>query len=284
MKTSTVKTVSTVRDLRTILLEWRSAGQTVALVPTMGALHRGHLTLVQEAQKLAQRVVVSIFVNPLQFAPTEDLAKYPRQLERDQQLLLDNKCDLLFAPTPGDMYPVGFSTTLDPGAIAVPLEGTCRPGHFAGVATIVTKLLMQSMPDYALFGEKDYQQLQVIRRITRDLDIPPQIIGIPTVREEDGLALSSRNAYLTAEERQRAVMLPHTLQNAKSKIMEGHPIEPILQEARQSLTAAGFRVDYFELAHASTLVPVRTLDNPARLLTAARLGNTRLIDNIAVNY
>ena len=279
-----MQTVSTVRDLRTHLLDWRMSGQTVALVPTMGALHRGHMALVAQARQKAQRVVVSIFVNPLQFGPKEDLTKYPRQLEADQKMLIDNGCDLLFAPTPHDMYAENFTTSIDPGAIALPLEGAFRPTHFAGVATVVAKLLLQAMPDAAFFGEKDYQQLQVIRRIVRDLDIPSHIMGVPIVRDEDGLALSSRNAYLSVDERTRAVALPQALLKAKTYILKGQSVESTLLSCCNDLTAVGFKIDYFELADATTLTAVRDLAGQARLLVAAWIGSTRLIDNIAVNY
>lgn len=277
-------TCSNLRELRTQLLEWYKAEETVALVPTMGALHRGHLALVQEARARMQRVVVSIFVNPLQFGPREDLSKYPRQLEADQKLLTDNKCDLLYTPTADVMYPAGFSSSIDPGPIAHPLEGSFRPGHFAGVATVVAKLLMQTLPTAAFFGEKDYQQLQVIRRLARDLDIPSQIIGVPIVRDDDGLALSSRNVYLSSDERQRAIALPQTLHKAKEKIIAGDDIDATRQAAIIDLTAAGFDVDYFELVHAETLVTEHNLAVPLRLIAAARLGSTRLLDNVAVNY
>ena len=278
-----MRIVSTVRDLRASLLEFRVANETVALVPTMGALHRGHMALVAEARQRTQRTVTSIFINPLQFAPTEDLSRYPRQMDVDQKMLEDHGCDLLFAPSPADMYPEGFNLTIDPGAIALPLEGVVRPGHFRGVATIVTKLLLQAMPDVALFGEKDYQQLQVIRRVVRDLDIPVQIIGVPTVRDEDGLALSSRNAYLSPDERCRAVALPQTLQVAGTKIMNGMPVSSVLETSRDALAMAGFTVDYFELADAVTLVSVHDPKASTRLLAAARMGNTRLIDNLQVS-
>lgn len=278
-----ITTVTKIRDLRAAILPWREAGETVALVPTMGALHKGHLTLVEQARKTCKRVVASIFVNPLQFGPKEDLAKYPRQMEQDQKMLAEAGCDLLFAPTPADMYPEGSVTKIDPGPLVTHLEGAFRPGHFVGVATVVAKLLLQAMPDAALFGEKDYQQLLVIRRIVQDLDIPVHIIGVPTVRDADGLALSSRNAYLSADERQRAAVLPRVLKETIEAILSGQDIETSLKIGKDKLGQAGFTVDYLELAHALTLAPMRDLNAPARLLVAARMGATRLLDNMAVD-
>ena len=277
-----MKLVSSVRDLRAALLDYRLASETVAMVPTMGALHRGHMALIDAAKQVAGRVVASIFVNPLQFAPTEDLGRYPRQLEADQKLLVEHGCDLLYVPTAEDLYPNGFSVSIDPGPVAKPLEGEFRPGHFEGVATVVSKLLLQAMPDVACFGEKDYQQLQVIRRVTRDLNIPVQIVGVPIVRDDDGLALSSRNAYLSPEERQRATVLPQTLMEIAASIKDGAPVTSTLNVGRDRLSNAGFVVDYLCLADAATLQPVSDLHHPARLLVAAKLGTTRLIDNIGV--
>ena len=275
-------TVSTVHDLRTTIFSWREKGETVALVPTMGALHRGHTALVAAAQKVAQRVVVSIFVNPTQFGPKEDFSAYPRQLAADQKTLTDVGCDLLFAPEKDAMYPMGFSTSIDPGKIATVLEGASRPGHFNGVATVVSKLLLQVLPDAAMFGEKDFQQLAVIRQTVRDLDIPTHIIGVPTVREEDGLALSSRNAYLSPDERKRAVILSATLREAAIKIASGADVAETLKAGREKITAGGFVLDYLEYADSETFLPVATLTPWARLLVAARIGKTRLIDNMAV--
>lgn len=275
--------ISTIRDLRTALIAWREAGDTVAFVPTMGALHRGHLALVAEARKLAKRVVVSIFVNPTQFAPHEDLAQYPRKLADDAAMLRDAGCDLLYTPSPEEIYPAGFATTIDPGPLATVLEGTFRPTHFRGVATVVVKLLLQMLPDAALFGEKDYQQLLVIRQVVRDLNIPIHIIGVPIVRDADGLALSSRNAYLSANERARALALPRTLQTLSVEIRGAETdIGKALAKGKADLAAAGFKTDYLELADAVTLQPVRNLNAPARLLAATTIGTTRLIDNVAV--
>jgi len=273
---------TTIHDLRTAVLPWRAAGESVAFVPTMGALHRGHLTLVAEAKKIAKRVVVSVFVNPMQFAPHEDLATYPRQLEQDRALLAEAGADLLYAPTPEEMYPAGCAAAIDPGPMATLLEGVYRPTHFRGVATVVVKLLLQLLPDVALFGEKDYQQLQIIKQVVRDLDIAVHIMGVPIVRDADGLALSSRNAYLSPDERSRALALPQALTKAAAAIAGGGDIEQALTAARAALTASGFAVDYVELAHAVTLQPLRTLNAPARLLAAAKIGKTRLIDNVGV--
>jgi pantoate--beta-alanine ligase len=280
---SSLHTVTTVQDLRRALLPWREKGESVALVPTMGALHKGHMALVEVAKKTAKRTVVSIFVNPMQFGPKEDLAAYPRPMDADKKLLVDAGCDLLFAPDVAEMYPDGSAAKISPGPLGDVLEGAFRPGHFTGVATVVTKLLMQAMPDIAFFGEKDYQQLLVIRRVTRDLNIPAHIVGVPTVRDADGLALSSRNAYLSPDERKRAVALPQTLEAMVTPLRTGVKVDEVLKEGRTRLTSAGFEVDYLELADAATLTPVRALQKPARLLVAARIGKTRLIDNVAVD-
>jgi pantoate--beta-alanine ligase len=275
-------TVTGVFDLRTALLPWREAGETVAFVPTMGALHRGHLALIAEARKMAKRVVASIFVNPTQFAPNEDLGKYPRRLEEDQKLLAEAGCDLLYTPPEGDMYPAGFATAIDPGPLAAVLEGVFRPTHFRGVATVVVKLLLQILPDAALFGEKDYQQLLVVRQVVRDLNIPIHIIGVPIVRDPDGLALSSRNAYLSPDDRAHALSLPRALKETADAIRDGRDIGLALADGMAQLVGAGFSVDYLELVDAATLAPVRAPGTPARLLAAGFIGTTRLIDNIAV--
>ena len=275
-------TATRLRDARQALFGWREQGGSVALVPTMGALHKGHTALVEQARKMAKHTVVSIFVNPLQFAPGEDLDLYPRTFEADLEMLADAGVDLLYAPGAAEMYPPGFAAAIDPGPLGVMLEGAFRPGHFVGVATVVVKLLLQIMPDAALFGEKDYQQLLVVQRVVRELDMPMHIIGVPTVRDADGLALSSRNAYLTAQERQQAAALPRTLSEVAQKIAAGEDVEKTLHLGRQQLAEAGFSLQYLELADAATLNPVRSLEAPARLLAAARIGSTRLIDNIAV--
>ena len=275
--------VRTVAELRAAVANWRRAGETVALVPTMGALHEGHLALVRRGRELADRVVASVFVNPTQFAPQEDFGRYPRDEAGDAAKLASAGCDLMYAPTVAEMYAEGRATTV---AVAGPAEGLCgaaRPQMFAGVALVVTKLLLQAQPDFAVFGEKDYQQLLVVRRFVRDLDIPAEIVGLPTVREADGLALSSRNAYLSAEERARAPELRRALAEAAAALTGGAEAAAALEAARTRLAAAGFDpIDYVELRDAETLAPLKTLDRPGRLLAAGWLGRTRLIDNVAV--
>lgn len=268
--------------LRTQVSDWRSAGARVAFVPTMGALHAGHAALVTQACKYADRVVVSIFVNPKQFAPHEDFSRYPRQLAQDEALLREVGCNALFAPTVETIYPPGFATSVDPGPLATVLEGAVRPGHFVGVATVVTRLLQLVAPHIALFGEKDYQQLFVIKQIVRDLALPFVIEGVPTVRAEDGLALSSRNAYLSATERAQALILPTTLQRLASIAPRATDLAALMDSGRAAIVAAGCKLDYLALCDAATLAPLTTLDRPARLLVAAKVGATRLIDNVAV--
>ena len=277
--------VRTVADLRSHVAAWRKAGQSVGMVPTMGALHAGHLSLVTLARTRADRVVASIFVNPTQFAPHEDFDAYPRDEARDASLLESAGCDLLFAPTVAEMYAPGFSTTVTVGGVSEPLDGAARPGHFAGVATVVSKLLLQCGPDVAVFGEKDYQQLQVIRRLVADLDIPVQVIGAPTARAQDGLALSSRNAYLTPAEREAATSLAAALRDAVERLRAGTPVDRVENTGRAALERAGFsRIDYFEVRDASTLEKLGPgpISGPARILAAGVLGKTRLIDNMAV--
>jgi pantoate--beta-alanine ligase len=275
--------VRTVADLRAEVAAWKAAGLTTALVPTMGALHDGHLSLVRRGKQLADRVVASVFVNPTQFAAHEDLGSYPRDEQGDAAKLASVGCDLLYAPSAAEMYPAGFATSMQ---MAGPAEGLCgafRPQMFGGVALVVTKLFLQAAPDVAIFGEKDYQQLQVIRRFVRDLDIPVRIEGVETGREPDGLALSSRNAYLTAQERAQAPQLNAALHAAATAIIGGADVGAALGAATTRILAAGFSsVDYVELRDADTLAPLTTLTRPARLLAAARLGKARLIDNIAV--
>jgi pantoate--beta-alanine ligase len=265
------------------LLRIRRAGK-VALVPTMGALHKGHLTLVRQARRRAAKVIVSIFVNPTQFGPTEDFGSYPRTFARDLAELSKLEVDLVWAPTADVMYPEGFATRIVPeGPALAGLEDRFRPHFFAGVATVVAKLFTQCGPDYAIFGEKDFQQLKVVTRMAKDLDLPVRVIGIPTVREPDGLALSSRNAYLSAEERAVAPTLYRVLTGCAAKIASGAPIAKALDEGRTEIAAAGFVLDYLEARHAETLAPIASAkDGPIRLLVAARLGKTRLIDNIGV--
>jgi pantoate--beta-alanine ligase len=268
--------------LRAAVVTWRKAGLRVGLVPTMGALHEGHLSLVRAAKERCDRVVASLFVNPRQFAPHEDFERYPRNEEGDSKLLASAGCDLLFAPERAVMYPDGFATSVIVADVSVPLEGDFRPHFFGGVATVVTKLLLQCLPDAALFGEKDYQQLLVIKKLARDLDIPVEIIGCPTVREHDGLAMSSRNAYLNEDERRIAGRLNHVMHDAIKAVRHGAAIADAEAEAARHLTAAGFTVvDYVAIRDASTLAPVTDVSN-ARILAAAWLGKTRLIDNMAV--
>lgn len=274
----------TVADLRARVAAWKAAGLTVALVPTMGALHDGHLSLVRRARQLADRVIASIFVNPTQFAAHEDLGSYPRDEAGDAAKLAGAGCDLLYAPSVAEMYPPGFATSMQMTGPAEGLCGAFRPQMFGGVALVVSKLFIQATPDVAVFGEKDYQQLQVIRRFTRDLDLPVRIEGVATGREPDGLALSSRNAYLNAEQRAQAPALNAALRAAAADLQNGAAAAAALETARAAILAAGFAsVDYIELRDADTLAPLERLDRPARLLVAAWLGRARLIDNIPVD-
>ncbi|QGZ94611.1 pantoate--beta-alanine ligase [Terricaulis silvestris] len=282
MAQSILPAVRDVTALRDAVRAWRKAGLRVGLVPTMGALHEGHLSLVRAAKERCDRVVASLFVNPRQFAPHEDFERYPRDEGGDSQMLAGAGCDLLFAPERGVMYPEGFATSVIVADVSVPLEGDFRPHFFGGVATVVTKLLLQCLPDVALFGEKDYQQLLVIKKLARDLDIPVEILGCPTVREHDGLAMSSRNAYLSEDERRIAGRLNLILHDAIKAVRHGAPIADAEAEASRHLTAAGFTVvDYVAIRHAETLAPVSDASS-ARILAAAWLGKTRLIDNMAV--
>jgi pantoate--beta-alanine ligase len=275
--------VRTVTALRRAAARWRAAGEPLALVPTMGALHAGHLALVHRARRRADRVAVSIFVNPAQFAPTEDFASYPRSFETDVAALRDEGVDLVWAPPREVMYPEGFATSVAvKGPATVDLEDRFRPHFFGGVATVVAKLFAQCRPNFAMFGEKDYQQLKTVIRLAADLDLKVHVIGVPTVREKDGLALSSRNVYLSATERAVAPMLYRTLKESATRIAAGEPIARVMSEGWLAIEAAGFAVDYFEARHADTLRRIETAqDGPLRLLVAARLGKTRLIDNIA---
>jgi pantoate--beta-alanine ligase len=282
--TRRVEIVRDVASLRARLVSFRRAGETIALVPTMGALHDGHISLVHESKKHARRVAMSVFVNPAQFAPSEDFSSYPRSFEADAALFAAAEGDLIFAPSVEDMYGEGFATTISlAGPAAVGLEDRFRPTHFAGVATIVAKLLNQFRPDVAVFGEKDYQQLKVVTRMARDLDFETKILGVPTIRDADGLALSSRNVFLSAKERALAPSLYAALRRCAHDINAGIAIGAALDRAQASVAAAGFISDYLEARHAETLAPVAARgDGPIRLLAAARLGKTRLIDNIAV--
>ena len=281
----TLQIARTIRDIRSLVQSARRQGKTVALVPTMGSLHEGHLSLVRLAKEQADIVCVSLFVNPKQFGPNEDFDTYPREEENDVARLKDVKADLLFAPEADEMYPEGAATSVEVGPLGSLLEGECRPGFFTGVATVVTKLLLQVLPDIAVFGEKDYQQLMEIRRIVQDLDIPVQILGGSTVREQDGLALSSRNAYLSSEERKIAPFLQQLMQETARAFQHGDPQQgqEILKTASQRLSAAGFgQTDYFDLRSADTLLENPDAGEKARLLAAVWLGKTRLIDNIPV--
>lgn len=270
-------------ELRDITAAWRRAGESIAVVPTMGALHEGHLSLVRAALANADRVVVTLFVNPRQFNSADDLAAYPRTEETDSARLALLGADLLYAPDADQVYPHGFATNVSVAGVSEGLCGAFRPGHFDGVATVVAKLFLQTGADCALFGEKDFQQLHVVRRMARDLDIPIEIIACPTVREPDGLALSSRNARLSPAERAVAPKLAQILFAAAGRLAAGAPVASTLEKARQALLAAGFReVEYLEMRAAKDLSPLAHLDRPARLLVAAWLGNTRLIDNVEV--
>jgi pantoate--beta-alanine ligase len=278
--------VQTVRDLdalRLTVAELRANGAPIALVPTMGALHAGHMALVAEARRRGAQVVASIFVNPKQFGANEDLSTYPRREASDIRMLEEEGCALLWAPDAAAMYPDGYATNVSVSGVSEGLDGAARPGHFDGVATVVLKLFNQVRPDLALFGEKDFQQLAVIRRMVRDVDLPLEIVGVPTQRDADGLALSSRNAYLTDEERRSARALPRALGEAAGIIQAGGDVAVALAGAREKLAKAGFEpIDYVSLCDAETLAPVTSLTRPARLLAAAKLGRTRLIDNLPV--
>jgi pantoate--beta-alanine ligase len=270
--------------LRRRIAQFRGRGDSVALVPTMGALHAGHLALVRHARRRANRVVVSIFVNPAQFAPHEDFASYPRTWDADLAALSDLAVDAVWAPSVTTMYPEGFGTKILPSGPALAgLEDTFRPHFFGGVATVVAKLLLQVAPDFAMFGEKDFQQLKVVTAMARDLDLPVKVVGVPTVREPDGLAMSSRNAYLSAAERATAPTLYRVLKECAARLTAGEPTAATLSQGRAQIERAGFTVDYLEARHAETLAPPASLSSgPVRLLVAARLGRTRLIDNCAV--
>jgi pantoate--beta-alanine ligase len=278
-----VPIVRTVAELRAIVVQWREEGIRVAVVPTMGALHQGHLSLVRAALEKADRVIVTLFVNPKQFNSAIDLAAYPRTEEVDAAKLAPLGAHLLYAPDIGEMYPRGFATTVTVNGVSEGLCGAVRPGHFDGVATVVAKLFLQTGADLAFFGEKDFQQLHVVRRMARDLDIPITIIPCPTVREPDGLALSSRNVRLSPAERQAAPKLASVLFDAAARIADGANVDATLTEARSGILAAGYsQVEYLELRADEDLAPVQELDRPAHLLAAAWLGETRLIDNVKV--
>ena len=285
MSGSLLPIVRSVASLRAHVSAWRETGRTVALVPTMGALHEGHVSLVKLGNVQADRVVASVFVNPRQFGAGEDLDAYPRSEQADAEQLTLARCDLMYAPAPEEMYPAGFATSVSVDGVSRGLCGGARPGHFDGVATVVTKLLTQVQPDIAIFGEKDYQQLMVIRRLVRDLDLRVRIIGAPVARAQDGLALSSRNAYLSEAERRVAPRLHEVLRTAAETLSEGATVAKVEIGARAALLRAGFSsVDYVEVRGADDLAPCAPgpLKGPARILAAAFLGRTRLIDNLPV--
>lgn len=277
-----ITTSRTVADLRAHVAPWRKAGKSIALVPTMGALHAGHLSLVTLAKSKADRVVVSIFVNPIQFGPREDFNTYPRDEAGDIEKLRAAGADLVFAPNTAEMYPAGFSTKVSIGDLTEDLCGANRPNHFDGVATVVTKLLLQCAPDMAIFGEKDYQQLLVIKHLVRDLNVPVEVLGGDIVREKDGLALSSRNAYLSPAERKTAPLLHQTISEVAAALARGEGADAVCVAGRFKLEAAGFRVDYIAVRDPDTLKPLSGPVKHARVLAAAYLGKTRLIDNVPV--
>ena len=278
-----LKTITDEASLRAAINEAKQAGQKVGLVPTMGALHAGHMQLVKEAKKHCDYVVASIFVNPMQFGAGEDLDKYPRTIEADTQKLEEEGAELLFLPEVETIYPKGYSTTISVSGVSEGLCGASRAGHFDGVATVVAKLFNLVQPDVAFFGEKDYQQLQVIKRMAIDLNMPVTIQAVATVRESDGLALSSRNQYLSEQERAAAPAMRQAMQNAAKRIVAGEAVSDAIEAAKQAVIEAGYRQwDYLELRHADTLEPLDHYESPARLLAAAWLGTTRLIDNIPV--
>ncbi|MFW0777030.1 MAG: pantoate--beta-alanine ligase [Rickettsiales bacterium] len=272
--------VDNVDSLQKVLTEVAKSGKRVALVPTMGALHEGHLALIKAAKEHADFVVATIFVNPMQFGANEDFDTYPRPMEDDVKKLEAEGVSLIYAPSMEDMYPPGFSTTVSAGMIGEILDGEHRPGFFTGVATVVTKLLLRVLPHVAVFGEKDYQQLCVIRAVVYDMDMPIQIVGVPTVREADGLAMSSRNAYLSDEERKTAPQFHQVLKETAAQIESGAGVEQTLMVAGTKLTQAGFTIDYIELCESDNLSRLTEFKKPCRLIAAVRLGKTRLLDNI----
>jgi pantoate--beta-alanine ligase len=279
----TLVTVRDVDSLRQRVRSWKKSGLSVALVPTMGALHRGHIELMHRAHAMADRVVATIFVNPSQFGPSEDFAAYPRDEARDFEMLEAAGVHLLFAPSPAAVYPAGFATIVTVSGLTDGLCGPLRPGHFAGVATVVTKLLLQAAPDIALFGEKDFQQLAVIKRLTTDLNIPTDIIGVSTVREVDGLAMSSRNAYLSVKERAIAPVLYQAICAAALNIAKGADPSQAAGQAAESILNAGFRaIDYVEAREAETLALLKPGEKNGRVFVAAHLGRARLIDNVEI--
>jgi len=275
--------VRTVAEMRSHVSMWRREGLSVALVPTMGSLHAGHLSLMKVGKERSDRVIATIFVNPLQFAPNEDFETYPRREDSDIQKLVEEDIDLLFAPDVNEMYRPDATTTINVGGLTDCLCALSRPGFFDGVATVVTKLLLQALPDIAIFGEKDYQQLLVIKRLATDLDIPVEIIGAPTIREEDGLALSSRNVYLDTKSRSIAPSMYNILNQYASDISNGNDIKKSIQLAKQNMQKSGFeKIEYLDLRSSQTLQACNDIKKPSRLFAAAWLGSTRLIDNLAI--
>ena len=278
-----MEVVRTIAELRQHTSRWRIAGQTIGLIPTMGALHNGHLSLIKLAQEKCDRVIATIFVNPRQFLPNEDFDEYPRNEESDIQKLIEMGVDLLFAPKAPEMYQPDASTTVVISKLTDCLCATSRPGFFDGVGTVVTKLLIQALPDLAIFGEKDYQQLLVIKRLTRDLDIPVEIIGAPTIRGADGLAVSSRNVFLSQTNRETASRVFELLKKTATAIAQGNDVLVACEEARSELILAGFsEIDYFEARHSETLELIQNFENNGRLFAAVWLGSTRLIDNLEI--
>ncbi|MFA9231250.1 MAG: pantoate--beta-alanine ligase [Microgenomates group bacterium] len=279
----TVEIVRTVADLRRHVRSWKAAGELVGVVPTMGALHDGHLSLARAARRDCERVITTIFVNPMQFNNPDDLKKYPRTEEADAELLATVPVDLIFAPSASEVYPDGFSSVVSVAGVSEPLEGRMRPGHFDGVATVVTKLFGMTMADRGYFGQKDWQQLQVVHKLVTDLNIPVKVVGCETIREVDGLAMSSRNVRLDATARARAPVLFAAITAAAEDIRAGQSDRMAIREAAEAVRAAGFdRVEYIELRDAATLLPSDDTDRPRRMLAAAWLGGVRLIDNIPV--
>ena len=275
--------IRTVAELRSRVSMWRQQGLSISLIPTMGSLHAGHLSLMKVGKERSDKVIATIFVNPLQFAPNEDFDNYPRREDRDVHKLIEEGVDLLFAPDVSEMYRSDATTTINVAGLTDCLCGLSRPGFFDGVATVVTKLLLQSLPDIAIFGEKDYQQLLVIKRLSTDLDIPVEIIGAPTIREEDGLALSSRNIYLDAKSRSVAPSMYNILSQHASNISNGNDIKKSLKLAKQHMHDSGFeKIEYLDLRSSQTLQTSNDIKRPSRLFAAAWLGSTRLIDNMAI--
>ena len=278
-----MEVVRTIAELRQHTSRWRIAGQTIGLIPTMGALHNGHLSLIKLAQGKCDRVITTIFVNPRQFLPNEDFDEYPRNEESDIRKLIGMGVDLLFAPKALEMYQPDASTTVVISKLTECLCATSRPGFFDGVGTVVTKLLIQALPDLAIFGEKDYQQLLIIKRLTRDLDIPAEIIGAPTIREADGLAVSSRNVFLSKANRETASKVFEILKKTATAIALGNDVLVACEEARSELMLAGFsEIDYFEARHSETLELIQSFENSGRLFAAVWLESTRLIDNLEI--